>query len=76
MKDIDGIEPSGVYVALYNDVSLQIFDRDDFQGKHVVVKTKLHANLDKDSIQKQVKSLFKGVKSISFLDGDFDLEGH
>lgn len=64
---IDNIEPSAFYFIGLNGLTINIFDRNDYKNKDLVVTISPTADQDASAIEDDFKKAFSVAKSINFV---------
>lgn len=72
-KQIDSIEPDGIYFPMLYDMKVEIYDRSEFNGKDLIVVIR-HGNkdseVDLEEIEESIYNAVPNAKSISFIHED------
>lgn len=75
VEKINELVPSGVYLPLFRKCKIELYHKDDFKNKNVLITIK-HDNstpVDRGAIEKEIAKGLPEAKSLSFIHQDVDI---
>jgi len=69
-EQIHNIEPDGIYFPVLQNMNVQIFDRESFRSRDVVVAVNHDSSIPNTDIENEVSKAFTGARSVSFVHGN------
>lgn len=75
IQAIDKLEPTGSYFPMYKKMRLEIYDRQDFKNRDILI-TINHDNddIDKDEVESSIKKSIPEAKSINFIHANVNID--